>query len=393
MFDKSHQRTQNTNLAVISRPSDNDVFTFELFVELLNSISCDFQAFYIWSDPPHRLEQFLKHKQFTKPNVIIGIKDLLDLWSEYNYWSDCTIPGVALLDDMAQRYPSTNFVVFTSLENISVEQCLAPNIQFVQWGGDLTNQANLYKNLNPVVDKNFDSTKTFISLNRHRRFHRLVLLSYLFGKDYAQHGHITYLGQLDGKAVFDDLLDCISWQFDERHDQVRSAMINGYKKFYNNKSLATEGFGIYGNTVNDNFGNFNQSLRLKYQNSFVEIITESTFSSPSFQLTEKTTNSIYGCNFPIVLSSVGAVAHLRELGIDMFDDVIDHSYDKIANPFDRIVAAVENNHKLLLDSDYAKTQWRNNQDRFRNNVDTVNNRVLDWYRARAQMQFNKVKWQ
>jgi hypothetical protein len=357
----------------------------------LDSVDYDFESYYTWSNPPYKLELFLKNTRFTKPNVVIGIKDLLDLWVEYNYWSDSTIPGVMLLDKLASQHPNKNFIIFTSLENIIGESCTSPNIQFVQWGGDLTNQASVYKSIIPVLDKNFDSTKSFISLNRNRRFHRLVLLSYLFGKGYDHHGNITYLGQYIDQQNFDNLLDCIPWEFAEYHDRDREIMLNGYQHFYNNKTLATDDYEIYKHT-NDNFTNFNQNLRSKYQHSFVEIVTESTFSSPSFLLTEKTANSIYGCNFPIILSGVGAVAHLRELGLDMFDDIVDHSYDLIANPFDRIIAAVDGNQQLLLDSEHAKTLWRNNQARFQQNVNVVNTHVFDWYQSRAQAQFNKLRW-
>jgi hypothetical protein len=213
----------------------------------------------------------------------------------------------------------------------------------------------------------------------------------LFGKGYDHHGNITYLGQYIDQQNFDNLLDCIPWEFAEYHDRDREIMLNGYQHFYNNKTLATDDYEIYKHT-NDNFTNFNQNLRSKYQHSFVEIVTESTFSSPSFLLTEKTANSIYGCNFPIILSGVGAVAHLRELGLDMFDDIVDHSYDLIANPFDRIIAAVDGNQQLLLDSEHAKTLWRNNQARFQQNVNVVNTHVFDWYQSRAQAQFNKLRW-
>ena len=134
---------------------------------------------------------------------------------------------------MAVRNPDKNFVIFTSLENIDLELKTADNLQFVPWGGDLVNQDKEYQEIVPVFDKNFNSIKTFISLNRNRRAHRLVLLSYLFGKEYNQTGQITYLGQQIDVQKFDNLLDCLPWQFEDRHADDREIMLKGYSKFYN----------------------------------------------------------------------------------------------------------------------------------------------------------------
>ena len=123
-----------------------------------------------------------------------------------------------------------------------------------------------------------------------------------------------------------------------------------------------------------------------YRNSFVEIVSESVFSSPSFMLTEKTAHAFYGCNFPIILSGCGAVAHLRDIGLDMFDDVIDHGYDLINNPFDRIVAAIESNRRLLTDPDYAKQSWLNCRSRFESNIKVMRN-MYSWYEQRTRQKF------
>jgi hypothetical protein len=74
------------------------------------------------------------------------------------------------------------------------------------------------------------------------------------------------------------------------------------------------------------------------------------------------------------------------VGFDMFDDIIDHSYDYIPNPFDRILHAVEDNRKLLLDSDHVKQIWLDNQHRFVNNLVVAKN-MYAWYKERTIKQF------
>ena len=132
-------------------------------------------------------------------------------------------------------------------------------------------------------------------------------------------------------------------------------------------------------------------LETRYRNSFVELVTEPSFTPPSFLLTEKTLNSIYGCNFPIILSGAGTIQHLRNIGFDMFDDIVDHGYDQIANPADRIILAIENNKQLLVDSEHVKKLWRDNQYRFENNVRLASTKLYQWFRGRAVAQFREIK--
>lgn len=375
---------------IISR-APNDSFTFNLFDKLTSGLSTPSESYYLWATPPDHFESFLKIKQFSQPLVILAIKDLLDLWQSFNFWHDTQQAGVAALAACVRRHPNTQFIILTSLEGLEKE-LVEPNLQIVPWGGDITNQASVYPSLQPVLDKNFDSQQAFISLNRNRRDHRLVTLSYLLGKGYEQSGQITYLGQQIDVQRFDNLLDCIPWEFEERHDSARSAMLDGYTKFYNNQTFLVDDYNIYTEITNDNVTNFDLSLRSKYQNSFVEIVSESSFSAPGFMITEKTLNSVYGCNFPILLSGVGAVEHLRQVGFDLFDDIVDHSYDLIANPFDRIIAAIDLNHRLLVDADHVKQQWQINRHRFENNVVIAKTKLYQWYQDRTINQFGKLKW-
>jgi hypothetical protein len=379
-------------IKIISR-APNDDFTFSLFNKLISSIGCEYDAYYVWTNPPYQFEKFLNELMPSKPNIIIGIKDLLDMWLDFNWWTDSAQKGTQLLTQLARQYPDKNFIIFTSLEDLNLEFVDVPNLQIIPWGGDLLNQAEQYPKLVPVLNKNFDSDKPFISLNRNTRQHRLVLLSYLFGCEYDQHGYISYLGQCLPEYEKSDLLDILPWEFDmERHADCREKILLGYKKFYNNKSLVVDNYSIYGNTVNNNIGNFESSLRSKYQNSFVELVSESSFAAPGSLVTEKFLNSVYGCNFPIVLGGVGIVAHLRSIGFDLFDDIIDHSYDSIKNPVDRIVNAVENNRRLLLDADYIKQIWKHHQQRFENNLVVAKNNMYTWYENRTRVQFDTLAW-
>jgi len=373
-------------LTVISRPP-NDLFTFSLVTELISKIKTEYEAYYIWTSPPEKFKHFFENTAFTKPFVILVIKDLLDLYMPFNYWNDTIQAGSQLIIEMTSKYPTTTFVIFTSNENLDKE-LVSPNIHIIPLGGDITNQFIEYPKITPVIDKNFDSTNTFISLNRHHRPHRILLLSYLYGNNYNQFGNCTLL--TNTHSLNNELLNMISWEFDDRHTIEKEKFILGYRKIYYDLNLSTEDYQIYKYDNNDNVINFEQKLRSKYVNSFVEFITESSFEAPAFMLTEKTLNSIYGCNFPIFLGGIGIVAHLRDLGLDVFDDIVDHSYDQIINPIDRIIAAVEYNHQLLTDIIYTKEQWIKAKDRFLSNVEVAKT-IYTWYATRARTCFYKLR--
>ena len=373
---------------VISRPPTDDC-TYHWFKPLMDSVPGDVESYYMWSGLPLIVDRFFQNTNCDSPLIIIGVKDLVDLWMSFNWWHETQTSGAASIDGFARRHPQSNIIIFTSVEKLD-QEIQQSNVHVIPWGGDWVNQQAGYTVLEPVLDKNFSSDRSFICLNRHVRPHRLIALSYLLGGGYQDHGVISYLKNPKGNP--DVLLDNVSWEFGPEHDSIREQILNGFGQISTYQGFENDDYHIYKNygvKPNDNIGNFNNRLRPMYRNSFVEIVTESTFAEPSFAITEKTAHSFFGCNFPIILGGCGIIAHLREIGFDMFDDVVDHSYDQIANPFDRIVSAIESNRRLLIDSDHAKQSWRRCHTRFEHNVQTVRN-IYAWYEHRAKTKFARV---
>ena len=99
-------------------------------------------------------------------------------------------------------------------------------------------------------------------------------------------------------------------------------------------------------------------------------------------VSEKYLNSIYGCNFPIVISNAGTVSYLRDNGFDVFDDVVDHSYDSESNPVLRVYHAVQKNMHLLKDRNYALTKWNQCKDRFIENLNFARNKIYKKFKKK-----------
>lgn len=119
-----------------------------------------------------------------------------------------------------------------------------------------------------------------------------------------------------------------------------------------------------------------------YSKCDVNVVTESLHRYSPGIITEKTLFAWAALQVPIIIGYRGIVAHARQLGYDMFDDIVDHSYDLLPNQ-QRVAAAVNLNRTLLktgINRDQLLPRLLKNQQR-----------VLEWparmshnYRQRIQ---------
>lgn len=113
-----------------------------------------------------------------------------------------------------------------------------------------------------------------------------------------------------------------------------------------------------------------------FEPSCVSLITEPSFYERETLKTEKTIMAIYGGTLPIWAGGWGIPESMRRLGFDVFDDIVDHSYEHMTDPWDRAYYAVEKNIKLLSDPDLAKDFVAANHARLQHNVDLVEQNVF-----------------
>lgn len=113
-----------------------------------------------------------------------------------------------------------------------------------------------------------------------------------------------------------------------------------------------------------------------FEPSCISLITEPVFIERESILTEKTIMSIYSGTLPIWVGGWRCADALAQFGFDTFDDIIDHSYQCLADPYDRCYKAIELNLKLLKDFDKCKTIIEHNQLRFQHNLALVQSNVF-----------------
>lgn len=104
-----------------------------------------------------------------------------------------------------------------------------------------------------------------------------------------------------------------------------------------------------------------------YTDCFINLVTETAVDHRQVFFSEKTYKPFSAGQWPLFLSSAGHVDFLRKLGLDMFDDFIDHSYDSEPNWHKRIDMLHNELARLFsqdLKSNFAATTQRrlSNQD-------------------------------
>ena len=82
-----------------------------------------------------------------------------------------------------------------------------------------------------------------------------------------------------------------------------------------------------------------------WQQTLVSAVNEAMFTSSNVFLSEKTFRAIENFHPLVVIGQKGTLDILRQQGIDVFDDILDNSYDNEIEPLGRVVAVF----KLLKD--------------------------------------------
>lgn len=121
----------------------------------------------------------------------------------------------------------------------------------------------------------------------------------------------------------------------------------------------------------DNYPNF-LNLSYVYGSAAVNVVTETEYFTFTGIVTEKTLLAIAAEQVPIVIGYPGIVEHCRRMGFDMFDDIVDNSYDSISNDL-----GLERAEQALL----------RNRDLIQGRVD------LTPYRARLQRNREYLLWE
>ena len=126
---------------------------------------------------------------------------------------------------------------------------------------------------------------------------------------------------------------------------IRSNYNNCILSFHKNKNydLDYSGCGkelndLYYAEINDFAERAGNDLSIShdaYVKAYINIVTETSVEDNLF-VSEKTWKPIASGQFFIIAGPKGIVSYLRKLGVDVYDDIIDHSYDDIIDWRERL---------------------------------------------------------
>lgn len=80
---------------------------------------------------------------------------------------------------------------------------------------------------------------------------------------------------------------------------------------------------------------------LLYQQTFLQVVTETVYHYPVPFVSEKTAKPLVNKRPFVIVGSVGSLANLRKLGFKTFSDFWNEDYDTIDDPESRILSVVE----------------------------------------------------
>jgi hypothetical protein len=113
----------------------------------------------------------------------------------------------------------------------------------------------------------------------------------------------------------------------------------------NNYFSSNIGDGNYGG----NGWAWRNGLQSMFSNSAISLITEPLSYQPGSFFTEKTLYSVLGLTFPIWVGGYNMASDWKKIGFDVFDDIIDHSYERCTTLIERCYNAIALNLNLLSD--------------------------------------------
>jgi hypothetical protein len=104
-----------------------------------------------------------------------------------------------------------------------------------------------------------------------------------------------------------------------------------------------------------------------FLNSAISLITESVAYQTAAVFTEKIVFAALGLTFPIWIGGYNQASEWKRLGFDIFDDIIDHSYQNYNTLIERCYYAFSRNIELLSNKEKATELRLNFKDRLLNN--------------------------
>jgi hypothetical protein len=201
---------------------------------------------------------------------------------------------------------------------------------------------------------NSEKKKFFLSYNKNTtKTFRVQLLLWLMKTGIIDDSYVSILiknGNFDRSRLRsdkDELYDLIAWfnQFEQK------------------------GFNVldwdYPNHQNDVFSSLKYTTKSHYADTVFNIITETTCDTNSLNLTEKSFKGIANCHPYLVIGDVNTHKHIKDLGFELYEDLIDYSFDSIDDSEIRLNSALKEVKRIYNIGGNGILEW------YKKNIDKI----------------------
>ena len=217
-----------------------------------------------------------------------------------------------------------------------------------------------------VEDKQF----LFLCLNRRPKTHRIAILTLLKNNELLDSGLIDW--SLTYGLMNHPLLATYGEQFfiDGSNDKK---LLHSYYEICSKPKLS---FYETDKDWFDNPDNYLHFLHIEcksYENSYINIVTESHYEIKDVHMTEKSFKPFYFYQLPIFLASYRHVEILKKEhpDLDLFEDIINYDYDLEIDANKRLHMVLNEIVRLSKLKKEIKNYYVNNKDRFIKNHEYV----------------------
>ena len=216
----------------------------------------------------------------------------------------------------------------------------------------------------PIKDKN----NFFLCLNRSNRIHRYCILSLLKQSKILEDTNWSliqgYNFDKNNLRLFSDIFK-VEDVFDLLDEIIYFYQIDTRKSNYE-----TNESGLDNRTE--------QIIPLiedTFENSYVNIVTETFFLEDEIHISEKSFKPFAFYQFPLILASYEHLKYFKKTypDLDLFDDIIDHSYDDEPDPRNRLFKFMSEIKRIHENKEFFIEFYKNNEHRFIANRNFIKN--------------------
>ena len=264
-----------------------------------------------------------------------------------------------LLESIGVDYKNKIFLV-EGYHNLECFEHVLPDISRFYFLNSAVQFLNKFSTFNKITFK--PANKKFSFMANKPRPQRMLISAVCANLFDSNTINYTFIDHPIQNTIVDELL------IDTEYNLTNKFLKQKWIRTENSESLYNLGI---------NYKNFCE-VYAKLKNSLFDDTCTSIISEPAYyeqgnQFSEKTIMSIYSGHFLIWPGMYKSAETFQNMGFDIFEDIIDHSYQYLEHPGRRIVEAFLRNMNFLNDVDLQNKYREQMLDRLNYNLQLIRN--------------------